>query len=31
VGADAEEILRLVRQRSDAELDAMRLHVVGLE
>jgi len=31
VGADAEEILRLVREKSDAELDAMRLHVVGLE
>jgi NAD(P)-dependent dehydrogenase (short-subunit alcohol dehydrogenase family) len=31
VGADAEEILRLVREKSDAELDAMRLHMVGLE
>ena len=31
VGADAEEILRLVREKSDTELDAMRLHVVGLE
>jgi len=31
VGADAEKILRLVREKSDAELDAMRLHVVGLE
>ena len=31
VGPDAEEILRLVREKSDAELDAMRLHVVGLE
>jgi NAD(P)-dependent dehydrogenase (short-subunit alcohol dehydrogenase family) len=31
VGADAEEILRLVREKSDDELDAMRLHVVGLE
>ncbi len=31
VGADAEEVLRLVRERSDAEQDAMRLHMVGLE
>jgi len=31
VGSDAEEILRLVREKSDAELDAMRLQVVGLE
>jgi len=31
VGADAEEILQLAREKSDAELDAMRLHVVGLE
>jgi hypothetical protein len=31
VGADAEEILRLVREKSDADLDAMRLQVVGLE
>jgi hypothetical protein len=31
VGADAEEILRLVREKSDAEQDAMRLHMVGLE
>lgn len=31
VGADAEEILRLVREKSDAELDAMRLRIVGLE
>jgi hypothetical protein len=31
VGADAEEILRLVREKSDAELDAMRLQMVGLE
>ncbi|HLY40288.1 MAG TPA: SDR family NAD(P)-dependent oxidoreductase [Terracidiphilus sp.] len=31
VGADAEEILRLVREKSDAELDALRLHMVGLE
>lgn len=31
VGADAEEILRLVREKSDAELDALRLQMVGLE
>jgi len=31
VGADAEEILRVVREKSDPELDAMRLHIVGLE
>jgi NAD(P)-dependent dehydrogenase (short-subunit alcohol dehydrogenase family) len=31
VGADAEEVMRLVREKSDAELDAMRLHMVGLE
>jgi NAD(P)-dependent dehydrogenase (short-subunit alcohol dehydrogenase family) len=31
VGADAEEILRFVRERSDAEQDAMRLQMVGLE
>ncbi len=31
VGADAEEVLRLVRVKSDAEQDAMRLHMVGLE
>jgi NAD(P)-dependent dehydrogenase (short-subunit alcohol dehydrogenase family) len=31
VGADAEEILRFVREKSDAEQDAMRLHMVGLE
>ena len=31
VGADAEEILRFVKERSDAEQDAMRLHMVGLE
>jgi len=30
VGADAEEILRLVREKSDAELDALRLQMVGL-
>jgi NAD(P)-dependent dehydrogenase (short-subunit alcohol dehydrogenase family) len=31
VGADAEEVIRLVRDKSDAEQDAMRLHMVGLE
>ena len=31
VGSDAEEILRFVREKSDAEQDAMRLHIVGLE
>src|SRR5580658_1136565 len=31
VGADAEEVLRLVREKSDAEQNAMRLHMVGLE
>ncbi|MFF3663803.1 SDR family NAD(P)-dependent oxidoreductase [Streptomyces olivochromogenes] len=30
VGDDAEEILRLVREKSDAELDALRLKLVGL-
>ena len=30
VGADAEAVLRLVREQSDAELDALRLHMVGL-
>jgi NAD(P)-dependent dehydrogenase (short-subunit alcohol dehydrogenase family) len=30
VGADAEEILRSVREKSDAEQDALRLRVVGL-
>jgi NAD(P)-dependent dehydrogenase (short-subunit alcohol dehydrogenase family) len=31
VGADAEEILRFVREKSDSEQDALRLHIVGLE
>src|SRR5712692_2257630 len=31
VGADAEEVLRLVRERSDAEQDGLRLHMAGLE
>jgi NAD(P)-dependent dehydrogenase (short-subunit alcohol dehydrogenase family) len=31
VGADAEEILRLVREKSDAEQDTLRLRMVGLE
>ena len=30
VGADAEEILRSVREKSDTEQDALRLRVVGL-
>ena len=30
VGADAEEMLRVVREKSDAEQDAFRLQVVGL-
>jgi NAD(P)-dependent dehydrogenase (short-subunit alcohol dehydrogenase family) len=30
VGADAEEMLRLVREKPDAELDALRLQLVGL-
>ena len=30
VGQDAEEILRAVREQSDAELDALRLQIVGL-
>jgi NAD(P)-dependent dehydrogenase (short-subunit alcohol dehydrogenase family) len=31
VGADAEEILRFVREKSDSEQDALRLSMVGLE
>ncbi len=31
VGSDAEEVLRLVREKSDAEQDALRLRMVGLE
>jgi len=31
VGADAEEVLRFVHEASDAEQDAKRLHMVGLE
>jgi NAD(P)-dependent dehydrogenase (short-subunit alcohol dehydrogenase family) len=31
VGEDAEEILRAVHEKSDAELDAMRLHMLGLD
>jgi NAD(P)-dependent dehydrogenase (short-subunit alcohol dehydrogenase family) len=31
VGADAEEMLRAVREKSDAEQDALRLRLVGLE
>ncbi len=30
VGTDAEEMLRAVREKSDAELDALRLRIVGL-
>lgn len=30
VGADAEEMLRVAREKSDAELDAFRLDIVGL-
>jgi len=30
LGDDAEEVLRLVREKSDAELDAARLKIVGL-
>jgi hypothetical protein len=31
VGADAEEMLRAARKNSDAELDTLRLQVVGLD
>ena len=31
VGQDAEEILRVVREKSDDEQDALRLQIVGLE
>jgi NAD(P)-dependent dehydrogenase (short-subunit alcohol dehydrogenase family) len=31
VGSDAEEMLRAARENSDAELDALRLKVVGLD
>jgi NAD(P)-dependent dehydrogenase (short-subunit alcohol dehydrogenase family) len=31
VGADAEEVIRLVHEKSDAEQDAARLQMVGLE
>jgi short-subunit dehydrogenase len=30
VGDDAEQILRLVREKSDTELDALRLQLIGL-
>ena len=30
VGTDAEEMLRVVREKSDAEQDALRLQLVGL-
>ena len=31
LGDDAEEVLRLVREKSDAELDAARLKLIGLD
>jgi hypothetical protein len=31
VGQDSEEILKLVHEKSDAELDALRLQLVGLK
>src|SRR6266404_5672742 len=31
VGADAEEMLKAAREKSDAELDALRLRIVGLD
>jgi NAD(P)-dependent dehydrogenase (short-subunit alcohol dehydrogenase family) len=31
VGQDAEEILRAVHEKSDAELDVIRLHMLGLD
>jgi cell division septum initiation protein DivIVA len=31
IGDDAEKILRLVREKSDAELDELRRHYVGLD
>jgi hypothetical protein len=31
LGQDAEEILRAVREKSDAELDAMRRQLLGLD
>jgi hypothetical protein len=30
VGENAEEMLRLAHEKSDAELDALRLQIVGL-
>jgi hypothetical protein len=30
VGADADEILRFVREKSDTELDTLRLQLAGL-
>jgi hypothetical protein len=30
VGADADEILRFAREKSDSELDALRLQLAGL-
>src|SRR5262249_55269235 len=31
VGSDSEEVLRLIREKSDAEQDRLRLRMVGLE
>jgi hypothetical protein len=31
IGADAEEMLKAAREKSDAELDALRLRIVGLD
>jgi hypothetical protein len=31
VGADAGEMLRVVREKSDAEQDSLRLQLVGLD
>jgi hypothetical protein len=31
VGKDSEEMLKLVREKSDAELDALRLQLAGLK
>jgi len=31
VGPDSEEMLRAAREKSDAELDALRLQIVGLD
>ena len=31
VGSDAEEMLRAAREKSDTELDALRIQIVGLD